>query len=90
MSKKRKRQLERMREELEDMSKKDLQKNAHVSVEEADAYAASVGAQHIRTSAKLDQGVDEVFFALVQSESSHQFCVQCVVLSRRVYSVLCA
>ena len=49
-------------------NKMDLQKNAHVSVEEADAYAASVGAQHIRTSAKLNQGVNDVFMALVQSE----------------------
>ncbi len=56
-------------------NKKDLQKNAHVSVEEAEAYAASVGAQHIRTSAKLDEGVNEVFLALVQSASSHQCCV---------------
>lgn len=72
-------------------NKKDLQKNAHVSVEEADAYAASVGAQHIRTSAKLNQGVDEVFMTLVQSASSHvsshQFFVQCaLVLGRRVHS----
>ena len=51
-------------------NKKDLQKNAHVSMEEADAYAASVGAQHIRTSAKLNQGVNEVFLALVQSAFS--------------------
>jgi GTPase SAR1 family protein len=48
-------------------NKKDLQKNAHVTMEEADEYAASVGAQHIRTSAKLNQGVNEVFLALVQS-----------------------
>lgn len=50
-------------------NKKDLQKNAHVTEEEAEEYAASVGAQHIRTSAKMNQGVNEVFLALVQSES---------------------
>ena len=67
-------------------NKKDLQKNAHVTEEEADAYAASVGAQHIRTSAKLDQGVDEVFLALVQSASSHPFCAVRFVLRWRVDS----
>ena len=63
-------------------NKKDLQKNAHVSVEEADAYAASVGAQHIRTSAKLNQGVNEVFLALVQSAFSKfvvLFALRCLV-----------
>ena len=62
-------------------NKMDLQKNAHVSVEEADAYAASVGAQHIRTSAKLNQGVNDVFMALVQSErcppSTGPACASC-------------
>ena len=52
-------------------NKMDLEKNAHVTVEEADEYAASVGAQHIRTSAKLNKGVNEVFLALVQSASTN-------------------
>jgi Ras-related protein Rab-21 len=50
-------------------NKKDLQKNAHVTEAEAEEYARSVGAQHIRTSAKNNDGVNEVFLALVQSAS---------------------
>ncbi|XP_064613731.1 ras-related protein Rab-21-like [Liolophura sinensis] len=45
-------------------NKIDLEKERHVSVEEAEAYAASVGAKHIHTSAKLNKGIDEVFLDL--------------------------
>jgi len=47
-------------------NKLDLEKNRHVSVEMAEEYASSVGAKHYQTSAKLDQGIDELFTDLSQ------------------------
>eukprot|EP01102_Stenamoeba_stenopodia_P011201 TRINITY_DN3423_c0_g2_i10.p1 TRINITY_DN3423_c0_g2~~TRINITY_DN3423_c0_g2_i10.p1 ORF type:complete len:213 (+),score=33.27 TRINITY_DN3423_c0_g2_i10:325-963(+) len=47
-------------------NKIDMEKNRTVSLEEAEAYAATVGATHYSTSAKLNKGVDELFFALAQ------------------------
>jgi len=48
-------------------NKIDMEKNRHVSVEMAEEYAASVGAKHFHTSAKLNQGIDELFLDLSQS-----------------------
>ena len=40
--------------------------NRTVSLEEAEAYASSVGAKHYSTSAKLNQGVEELFLDLAK------------------------
>ncbi|XP_033739717.1 ras-related protein Rab-21-like [Pecten maximus] len=45
-------------------NKIDLEKERHVSVAEAEAYATSVGAQHFHTSAKLNKGIEELFLDL--------------------------
>ncbi|XP_022293695.1 ras-related protein Rab-21-like [Crassostrea virginica] len=45
-------------------NKIDLEKDRHVSVAEAEAYAASVGAKHFHTSAKLSKGIEEMFLDL--------------------------
>lgn len=42
-------------------NKADLEKNRHVSKEEAEEYAQSVGAKHFSTSAKLNRGIEELF-----------------------------
>uniref|UniRef100_A0AAY5F5K9 Ras-related protein Rab-21 n=1 Tax=Electrophorus electricus TaxID=8005 RepID=A0AAY5F5K9_ELEEL len=45
-------------------NKIDLEKERHVSVEEAEGYADSVGAKHYHTSAKLNKGIEELFLDL--------------------------
>ncbi|KAG1683147.1 Ras-related protein Rab-21 [Nymphon striatum] len=45
-------------------NKTDLEKQRTVSAEEAETYAASVGAKHFHTSAKLNKGVEEMFLDL--------------------------
>lgn len=45
-------------------NKIDLEKDRHVDADEAEAYAKSVGAKHLHSSAKLNKGVDEVFLEL--------------------------
>lgn len=47
-------------------NKIDLEKKRQVDESEALAYAESVGAQHIYTSAKTGKGVDEVFLTLTK------------------------
>ena len=47
-------------------NKIDLEKNRHVSIEEAEEYAKSVGAKHVHTSAKLNKGIDDVFLTLTK------------------------
>nr|CAB3265361.1 ras-related protein Rab-21-like [Phallusia mammillata] len=47
-------------------NKIDLEKNRHVTVQDAEEYAASVGAKHIHTSAKLNKGIDELFLTLTK------------------------
>lgn len=42
-------------------NKADMEKNRTVPLQEAETYAASVGAKHYSTSAKLNKGVDELF-----------------------------
>lgn len=55
-------------------NKIDLEKDRHVTVAEAEAYAASVGAKHYHCSAKLNKGVEEMFLDLakVMIEKSDQ------------------
>lgn len=45
-------------------NKIDMEKERHVAVAEAEAYAASVGARHFHTSAKLNKGIEEMFLDL--------------------------
>lgn len=45
-------------------NKIDMEKDRHVAVAEAEAYAASVGARHFHTSAKLNKGIEEMFLDL--------------------------
>ncbi|UYV68669.1 RAB21 [Cordylochernes scorpioides] len=42
-------------------NKTDLERTRAVSVEEAEMYAASVGAKHFQTSAKMNRGIEELF-----------------------------
>ncbi|GFN93721.1 ras-related protein rab-21 [Plakobranchus ocellatus] len=45
-------------------NKTDLEKNRNVTVQEAESYAASVGAKHFHTSAKMGRGIEELFLNL--------------------------
>ncbi|KAK3768676.1 hypothetical protein RRG08_065970 [Elysia crispata] len=45
-------------------NKIDLEKSRHVTVQEAESYAASVGAKHFHTSAKMGRGIEELFLNL--------------------------
>jgi len=47
-------------------NKSDLEKNRHVPLREAEEYATSVGAEHFSTSAKLNQGLSELFLDISQ------------------------
>jgi len=47
-------------------NKADLERNRVVSIEEAESYAASVGAKHYSTSAKLNKGLEELFLDLTK------------------------
>lgn len=47
-------------------NKSDLEKSRTVDRSAAEAYAQSVGAVHIHTSAKLNKGLDQVFVKLTQ------------------------
>lgn len=48
-------------------NKIDLEKERHVSKEKALEYAASVGATHYDTSAKLNRGVTDLFLSISES-----------------------
>jgi Ras-related protein Rab-21 len=48
-------------------NKADLEKDRNVSIQEAENYSKSVGALHFSTSAKLNQGVHEIFFEISKS-----------------------
>lgn len=48
-------------------NKTDLDKDRRVPVAEAEEYAQQVGAKHHSTSAKLNKGVEELFFDLTKS-----------------------
>ncbi|XP_072133896.1 ras-related protein Rab-21-like isoform X2 [Mobula birostris] len=45
-------------------NKTDLEKDRNVVIEEAEAYATSVGAKHFHTSAKLNKGIEELFLEI--------------------------
>ena len=45
-------------------NKVDLEKKRNVRREMAEEYAVSVGAAHVHTSAKKNEGIDELFAAL--------------------------
>ncbi|KAK9731750.1 Ras family [Popillia japonica] len=45
-------------------NKTDLEKERHVNLQEAEQYSEAVGAIHFQTSAKLNEGVEDVFLAL--------------------------
>jgi len=47
-------------------NKIDMERNRVVPLEKAEAYAASVGAKHYSTSAKLNKGVNELFLDLTK------------------------
>ncbi|KAF4527423.1 hypothetical protein B566_EDAN015943 [Ephemera danica] len=47
-------------------NKIDLEKDRNVQVEEAEQYATSVGAKHFHTSAKRNEGIEELFVELSQ------------------------
>lgn len=47
-------------------NKIDLEKDRHVTIAEAEAYASSVGAKHIHTSAKHNKGIEELFLTLTK------------------------
>jgi Ras-related protein Rab-21 len=49
-------------------NKCDLEKQRSVNEEDAQQYAASVGASHFYTSAKINRGLEEVFSDLAQSK----------------------
>ncbi|KAL4233780.1 Ras-related protein Rab-21 [Mactra antiquata] len=48
-------------------NKIDLEKERHVTVAEAESYAASVGAKHCHTSAKMNKGIEEMFLDLAKN-----------------------
>ncbi|CAG9862333.1 unnamed protein product [Phyllotreta striolata] len=47
-------------------NKSDLEKDRHVDLDLAKTYAEKVKAMHFQTSAKLNEGVEEMFLALAQ------------------------
>ncbi|KAK7062509.1 Ras-related protein Rab-21 [Halocaridina rubra] len=47
-------------------NKTDMEKERHVSLEEAEAYAQEVGALHFQASAKQNKGVEELFLELTR------------------------
>ncbi|EDO34991.1 predicted protein [Nematostella vectensis] len=47
-------------------NKIDLEKDRHVEASDAEAYAKTVGAKHFHTSAKLNKGIEEMFFELTK------------------------
>jgi len=47
-------------------NKCDLERQRVVSLEEAEAYAKTVGAEHFSTSAKMSKGVSELFLQLTK------------------------
>ena len=48
-------------------NKVDIERNRQVSLEESEAYAASIGAALFGTSAKLNRGVEQAFLAIARS-----------------------
>jgi Ras-related protein Rab-21 len=55
-------------------NKIDLIKERNVTQESAELYAESVGAKHFETSAKLNEGVEELFLELTNQVSATFKC----------------
>lgn len=53
-------------------NKIDLIKNRNVPLETAEQYAQSVGAKHYETSAKLNDGIEELFLELTNQVSRNE------------------
>lgn len=53
-------------------NKIDLERDRHVDAAEAEAYAKTVGAKHFHTSAKLNKGIEEMFFELTKKMLERQ------------------
>ncbi|XP_031552168.1 ras-related protein Rab-21-like [Actinia tenebrosa] len=53
-------------------NKIDLEKDRHVEASDAEAYARTVGARHFHTSAKLNKGIEEMFFELTKQMVEQQ------------------
>ena len=56
-------------------NKCDLEKSRVVSLEEAEAYASTVGAKHYSTSAKMNQGLEDLFLDLAKRMCSHSLAL---------------
>lgn len=54
-------------------NKCDMEKQRQVPEDEAEKYAESVGAFHMKVSAKSGRGVDEVFLSLAKSKQKYLF-----------------
>jgi len=52
-------------------NKADMEKNRHVKEEDAEAYAQTVGATYIETSARLNRNVEQVFLELTKKMLNH-------------------
>uniref|UniRef100_A0A6M2DDA3 Ras-related protein Rab-21 n=1 Tax=Xenopsylla cheopis TaxID=163159 RepID=A0A6M2DDA3_XENCH len=52
-------------------NKLDLEHDRNVSIEEAESYAAQVGAKHFQTSAKLNEGIEDLFSTLTREMLNH-------------------
>jgi len=52
-------------------NKSDLEQQRTVSQQDAERYAESVGAAHYSTSAKLNRGIEDMFFELCQAMIEH-------------------
>jgi Ras-related protein Rab-21 len=55
-------------------NKADLERSRQVTLAEAEAYAASIGATLFSTSAKTNKGVDQAFQAIAESKSAMHPC----------------
>lgn len=53
-------------------NKIDLERDRHVDAAEAEVYAKTVGAKHFHTSAKLNKGIEEMFFELTKKMLERQ------------------
>mgnify|MGYP001039027398 CR=1 FL=1 len=61
-------------------NKCDLEKSRVVSLEEAEAYASTVGAKHYSTSAKMNQGLEDLFLDLAKRMCSHSLSLSLSLL----------
>lgn len=69
-------------------NKTDLEKDRNVSTQEAEEYASSVGARYFETSAKLNEGIEDVFLDLSAAVSCLFLCSLSLLSHYEVYSML--